>query len=47
MMMVRQRYLDAGEGEQIPTLDEVLECVRHEVSLIIGTRGRGHQARNG
>lgn len=37
----RIRSLDAGDGEQVPTLDEVLECVRHEVHLLIELKGIG------
>lgn len=41
LTMARLRSLDAGEGEQIPTLHEVLECVQHEVHLIIELKGMG------
>lgn len=37
----RIRSLDAGEGEQVPTLDEVLETVRNEVHLLIELKGMG------
>ena len=37
----RIRSLDAGEGEQVPTLDEVLETVRNEVHLLIELKGIG------
>jgi glycerophosphoryl diester phosphodiesterase len=37
----RIRSLDAGGGEQVPTLDEVLETVRHEVHLLIELKGIG------
>lgn len=37
----RLRSLDAGQGEQIPTLDEVLETVRHEAHLLIELKGIG------
>lgn len=37
----RIRSLDAGGGEQVPTLDEVLETVRHEVHLLIELKGVG------
>jgi glycerophosphoryl diester phosphodiesterase len=37
----RIRMLDAGEGEQVPTLDEVLETVRNEVHLLIELKGSG------
>lgn len=37
----RIRSLDAGDGEQVPTLDEVLETVRHEVHLLIELKGVG------
>jgi glycerophosphoryl diester phosphodiesterase len=37
----RIRSLDAGQGEQVPTLDEVLETVRGEVHLLIELKGIG------
>ncbi len=37
----RLRVLDAGHGEQVPTFDEVLETVRHEVHLLIELKGIG------
>jgi glycerophosphoryl diester phosphodiesterase len=37
----RIRTFDAGEGERVPTLDEVLECVQHEVHLLIELKGIG------
>lgn len=37
----RIRSFDAGQGEQVPTLDEVLETVRHEVHLLIELKGIG------
>jgi glycerophosphoryl diester phosphodiesterase len=37
----RIRSLDAGEGETVPTLDEVLEVVRHEAHLLIELKGIG------
>ena len=37
----RLRSLDAGQGEQIPTLDEVLESVQHETHLLIELKGIG------
>ncbi len=41
LMAARIRMLDAGEGEQVPTLDEVLETVRGEVHLLIELKGIG------
>lgn len=35
------RRLDAGGGEQIPTLDEVLETVRGKVKLLCELKGEG------
>ena len=37
----RIRSLDAGQGEQVPLLDEVLETVRGEVHLLIELKGTG------
>jgi glycerophosphoryl diester phosphodiesterase len=37
----RIRTLDAGQGEQVPTLDEVLETVRHQAHLLIELKGLG------
>lgn len=37
----RLRALDAGQGEMIPTLDEVLETTRNEVHLLIELKGIG------
>jgi glycerophosphoryl diester phosphodiesterase len=37
----RIRSLNAGDGEQVPTLDEVLETVRNEVHLLIELKGIG------
>ena len=37
----RIRSLDAGQGEQVPMLDEVLETVRGEVHLLIELKGTG------
>lgn len=37
----RIRGLDAGQGEQVPTLDEVLETVRHQIHLLIELKGVG------
>ena len=37
----RIRSLDAGQGEQDPLLDEVLETVRGEVHLLIELKGTG------
>lgn len=37
----RIRSLDAGQGEQVPTLDEVLETVRDQVHLLIELKGIG------
>ena len=43
LAFARLRSLDAGDGEQVPTLDEVLETVRHEVHLLIELKGsEGH-----
>lgn len=41
LTMMRIRSLDAGNGEQVPTLDEVLETVRNEVHLLIELKGMG------
>jgi glycerophosphoryl diester phosphodiesterase len=41
LTFARLRGLDAGDGEQVPTLDEVLETVRDEVHLLIELKGRG------
>jgi glycerophosphoryl diester phosphodiesterase len=41
LMAARIRTLDAGGGEQVPTLDEVLETVRGEVHLLIELKGIG------
>ncbi len=35
------RSLDAGKGEQVPTLDEVLEVLRDKVILLIELKGAG------
>ena len=35
------RALDAGEGEPVPTLDEVLETVRSNVKLLCELKGEG------
>lgn len=37
----RIRSLDAGQGERVPTLDEVLETVRNEAHLLIELKGIG------
>lgn len=37
----RIRSLDAGDGEQVPTLDEVLETVRGHLHLLIELKGVG------
>ncbi len=37
----RIRALDAGEGEQIPTLDEVLALVQGQVKLLCELKGEG------
>ena len=37
----RIRSLDAGQGEQVPTLEEVLESVRNEAHLLIELKGVG------
>lgn len=41
LSFARIRSLDAGEGEQVPTLDEVLEIVQGEVHLLIELKGIG------
>jgi glycerophosphoryl diester phosphodiesterase len=41
LTFARLRTLDAGDGETVPTLDEVLETVRDEVHLLIELKGRG------
>ena len=41
LTVARIRGLDAGDGEQVPTLDEVLETVRDEVHLLIELKGIG------
>ena len=37
----RIRSLDAGDGEQVPRFDEVLETVRDEVHLLVELKGIG------
>jgi glycerophosphoryl diester phosphodiesterase len=41
LTLARIRSLDAGQGEQVPTLDEVLDCVHQEVHLLIELKGIG------
>jgi glycerophosphoryl diester phosphodiesterase len=41
LALARLRALDAGQGEQVPTLDEVLETVHHEAHLLIELKGIG------
>ena len=41
LMAARIRSLDAGNGEQVPFLDEVLETVRNEVHLLVELKGIG------
>jgi glycerophosphoryl diester phosphodiesterase len=41
LALTRLRALDAGQGEQVPTLDEVLETVHHEAHLLIELKGIG------
>jgi glycerophosphoryl diester phosphodiesterase len=41
LALARIRTLDAGEGEPVPTLEELLETVRNEVHLLIELKGIG------
>lgn len=41
LTLARIRTLDAGDGEAVPILDELLETVRNEVHLLIELKGIG------
>lgn len=41
LAFARLRSLDAGQGEAVPTLDEVLETVQNEAHLLIELKGIG------
>jgi glycerophosphoryl diester phosphodiesterase len=41
LTLARIRTLDAGQGERVPTLDEVMETVRGEAHLLIELKGIG------
>src|SRR5437660_7666970 len=42
--MAELKQLDAGQGERVPTLDEVLETVRGRIKLLIELKGPGTEA---
>jgi len=41
LTLARLRTLDAGRGERVPTLNEVLETVHNEVHLLVELKGIG------
>ncbi len=41
LTLARLRTFDAGDGEQVPTLDEVLETIKGQVRLLCELKGAG------